>query len=80
MYTFSDRGNLVCIDIEGEVLWDRLLSGSLPFTPTVGDVDGDGELDVVVVSVTDSGSHVWAVNGATGIPLEGYPISLPHLR
>merc|ERR1711871_1182924 len=72
-------GNLVCIDIEGEVLWDRLLSGSLPFTPTIGDVNGDGELDVVVVSVADSGSHVWAVNGATGIPLEGYPISLPHL-
>jgi hypothetical protein len=35
-------GNLVVIDIDGEVLWDRQLSGSLPHTPTVGDVDGDG--------------------------------------
>ena len=36
-------GNLVLVDLDGEVLWDRQLSGTLPHTPTVGDVDGDGE-------------------------------------
>lgn len=37
-------GNIAIIDLQGEVLWDRQLSGSLPHTPTVGDVDGDGEM------------------------------------
>jgi FG-GAP repeat len=29
------------------------LAGALPYTPTVGDVDGDGQLDIVVISVSD---------------------------
>ena len=70
-------GNLVLVDIEGEILWDTKLSGSLPHTPTVGDVNGDGRLDIVVVATSDSGCHLWAVNGATGVALDGYPISLP---
>jgi len=40
-------------------------------------VDGDGQLDVVALAVSESGCHVWAVNGQTGEPLEGYPIALP---
>lgn len=71
-------GNLVLVDLDGEVLWDKQLDGPLPHTPTVGDVDGDGELDIVVVSVTDSCSHVWAIRGSDGVPLDGYPIALPH--
>jgi len=71
-------GNLVCVNLDGEVLWDRHLSGTLPFTPTIGDVDGDGNLDIVVVAQTKSGCHMWAVHGQTGRTLDGFPIALPH--
>jgi hypothetical protein len=42
------RGNLLCVSRSGTVLWDRQLPGSIGATPTVGDVNGDGALDVVV--------------------------------
>jgi len=81
-------GTLAVVTGSGDVLWDVQLSGKLPFTPTVGDVDGDGQLDIVVVAVlsdqqqhdphhSQQGCHVWAVRGDTGKPLPGYPISLP---
>ena len=71
-------GNLVLVNADGDVLWDAKLSGKLPHTPTIGDVDGDGQLDIVAVAVGDDGCHVWAVDGATGRRLAGYPIALPR--
>ena len=70
-------GNLVLLDIDGEVLWDTKLSGTLPYTPTAGDVDGDGQLDVVVVAMQEKTSHLWVIDGASGVALLGYPIKLP---
>jgi len=72
-------GNLVLVDIDGEILWDAKLSGRLPYTPSVGDIDGDGQLDVLVVAVLpDDSSHLWAVDGATGVTLLGFPIKPPR--
>ena len=65
-------GNVVLLSLNGDVLWDRQLSGTLPHTPTVGDVDGDGQLDIVVVAVNEDSSHIWALRGDTGVPLLGY--------
>jgi len=71
-------GNLVLVDVEGNILWDMKLSGKLPHTPTIGDVNGDGVLDIVVVAVTKNGDHLWAIDGSKGVPLDGYPIALPR--
>ena len=71
-------GTLAAVDFDGEVLWDVQCSGTFPHTPTIGDVDGDGVLDVVAVAAaSDGSSHLWVVRGDTGKPLPGYPKALP---
>jgi hypothetical protein len=72
-------GNLVLLDVDGDILWDLRLGGTLPFTPTVGDVDGDGQLDIVVTAVTkEHGCLIYAVNGQTGKILPQFPMGLPY--
>ncbi|CAE7492818.1 DEX1, partial [Symbiodinium microadriaticum] len=70
-------GNLVCVNIDGDVLWDARLSGRIYQAPTVGDIDGDGTLDVVVAVAAIDGYHIYAVRGDTGQILSGYPFALP---
>lgn len=48
---FGDMGgNVVCLNADGDVLWDAKVSGAVSQTPTIGDIDGDGDLDVVVTA------------------------------
>ena len=39
------------VDMSGEVLWDANLSGTLPHTPTIGDVDGDGQVRFILTLI-----------------------------
>jgi hypothetical protein len=72
-------GNLLCINREGEVLWDRQLPGSSASTPTVGDIDGDGFLDVAVTVTTKTGaSLLYVVRGEDGEDLPHFPIRLSN--
>lgn len=64
-------GNVVCLSSSGAVQWERKISGFSSQGATIGDVDGDNRLDVVVGTTT---GHVWALHGATGSPLEGFPV------
>lgn len=78
MIVLDMGGTVAVVDLDGDILWDTHLSGTLPFPATVGDVDGDGLLDVVVVAATEGkGSHIYALRGDTGAVLPGFPISLP---
>lgn len=70
-------GNVVCVNIEGDVLWDAHLSGGIYQPATIGDIDGDGVLDVVVSVSGYDGYHIYALRGDTGQILPGYPIALP---
>lgn len=72
-------GNLVLVDVDGEVVWDLKLPGTLPFTPTIGDVNADGKLDVVIaVARPKHGCLLYAIDGSSGRVLPNFPIGLPY--
>jgi hypothetical protein len=76
---FGDsRGNLVCVSRSGVVLWDRQLPGLIGATPTIGDVDGDGNLDVVVTATafTSGAALLFVVQGRDGKDLPNFPLKL----
>lgn len=93
------RGNLAVVSIDGAILWDIQLPSldvntynSIPYTPTLGDVNGDGFMDIAVVTVErpigdlaeaqgrgDAArrSALWVIDAKTGAVLPSYPIALP---
>ena len=70
-------GNLVCVNGDGDIVWDARLSGAIYHAATIGDVDGDGRLDVVVSVAALEGYQIYALEGETGKLLPQFPISLP---
>ena len=77
-------GNVVCLNANAEKLWHRNLLQSLKLegeveasSPmTLGDIDGDGVLDLaMVISINDRG-FVYALNAATGEDLKNFPVEL----
>lgn len=62
-------GNVVLVTPEGETVWDAKLQSSyggsvyVSYTPSIGDVNADGQLDVVVVA-TEGEAEAEAEGGA----------------
>ena len=52
------NSNIVCFNTDGEELWEQRISGYPNQPPSVGDINGDGVLDLVVGTTE---GHIWAV-------------------
>jgi hypothetical protein len=69
----SDTNMLYATDGGCNVVWGTNVGGSTTSSPALGDLSGTGATDVVEGANTASGGLVWALNGATGAPIAGWP-------
>ena len=69
----SDTDMIFAAGTGCNVVWSRNLGGNTVDSPALGDVLGNGQLEVVEGADTGSGGLVWVLNGATGAPLPGWP-------
>jgi len=78
IYIADNKGQFVCIDSKGKLVWQaKLDGGSVWSAAVVSDIDNDGVSDVVQ---TDGKGTVWAFNALNGeikwkTKLEGEPVS-----
>ncbi|CBJ28983.1 conserved unknown protein [Ectocarpus siliculosus] len=81
MLLADSSGAVVCVKHDGKECWNKALSGSTTSMLTLGDVDGDGALDVVAGVTTAEGSaEVWALSAESGLPLPNYPVALRNRK
>lgn len=87
IFVLDTAGNIYCFNTKGEIIWRRdLISSIAPeaeirgISPmTMGDVDGDGMLDLVVSIKLVSTESQWstfvvAVSAVSGADIESFPI------
>jgi len=69
----SDSNTLFGADSHCNIAWQSNLGGNTMGSPAIGDLEGDGNVQVVEGADTGSGGLVWALNGANGAAMPGWP-------
>jgi hypothetical protein len=69
----SDTNALFGSDSHCNIVWRSNLGGNTMGSPAIGDLVGDGSVQVIEGVDTGSGGLVYALNGANGAPLPGWP-------
>ena len=71
----SDTNTLFASDTHCNIVWRTNLGGNTISSPAIGDLEGDGNVEVVEGVDTGSGGLVYALNGPTGTPMPGWPVA-----
>ena len=69
----SDSNLLIGANSNCGVVWQTNLGGNTASSPALGDLEGDGNVEVVEGVDTGSSGLVWALNGANGAAIPGWP-------
>ncbi len=69
----SDSNTLFASDSLCNIVWRTNLGGNTISSPALGDLEGDGNVQVIEGADTGSGGLVWALNGANGAAMPGWP-------
>lgn len=77
--------NVACLSHEANLIWNRDVTASLGLEAgsiigsspmTLGDIDGDGVLDLVMTVQSRDNAYLIALNAATGSDISHFPINL----
>jgi hypothetical protein len=68
-----DTNTLLALNGACGVVWQANLGGVTTSSPAIGDVEGDGNVEVIEGANTGSGGLVWALNGSNGAAMPGWP-------
>jgi hypothetical protein len=73
----SDSNTLFGSDSHCNIVWRTNLGGNTVSSPAIGDLEGDGNVQVIEGADTGSSGLVWAINGANGAAMPGWPQTTP---
>ncbi|GAB5361222.1 hypothetical protein AAMO2058_000695000 [Amorphochlora amoebiformis] len=68
------NGNVAVFTKQGEEVWSKSVTGFATQIPAIGDIDGDGVLDLAFGLANSE--YLWALNGRTGETLKNFPVRL----
>src|SRR5690606_8982261 len=73
---FATYNKLYAINGDGTMKWERTLTGTATLPPTVADITGDGNMEIVQnTGGIPANGRVYLVDGATGSDLPGWPLN-----
>lgn len=72
IFAADTRGNIALFNHKGQELWEHHVGSVIAQMATAGDVNGDGELEVVFGS---GSGHIHVIKGATGEVSNGSSLS-----
>ena len=73
---FATYGKLYAIDGDGDLIWEKTLQGTATLPPTVADLDGDGDLEIIQnTGGVPANGRVYLLDAATGDDITGWPLN-----
>jgi hypothetical protein len=73
----SDSNTLFAANSACNIVWSANLGGNTVDSPAIGDIEGDGNVEVIEGANTGSSGIVWALNGSSGAAMPGWPQNTP---